>query len=599
MMETLSQLFYAHLWQGLLLLPMVFILLKILAKRDSALRHQIWATTLGLLILLPFMTLIELPRYTSDWRIPETKQITVDNKIISNEASISIEVPLNSSSVQNTTPFTHEDKANLSNFISYLPPLLLIVWMLGFLVKSRLIVRDYKECAKLQNLEDLTELPREQMPQKWPLGTKVMLSDKIKTPMMVGWFDPIVLIPRAFLRSMSDQQLWSILFHELAHIERRDQWTALLQQITMAILWWSPWAWVASNGVRRERELACDDIAVVRTGNPQFYAKSLLSGSEQVARAHIDRLTTSLAPGVFHRQHELKERIMRLMNSSYIPADKLKRSFSALAMSILTVGMAAISFATPGADLDINSDVIKEVVSRNTNNPVQEAFVDAGARSNPDDLAKFMNAGADINGIHWGDGTALMTAIRSENMENIHYLLENGADANVPVRGDGNALIIAAKKGRLDIIDLLVQSGANINQSVRGDGNAMIIAARNNRQDIIDYLIANGGDINTPSRGDGNALIAAASDGDPDLVSKILSLGADIDMVVPGDETALITAARRNKFEAVQVLIDAGADPNLGVLEDDRCRTPLNVSNNNARIRNYLMENGATAVECL
>ena len=50
----------------------------------------------------------------------------------------------------------------------------------------------------------------------------------------------------ATARQWSDEQLRSVLLHELAHIKRRDTVVQLLAQIACALHWFNPLVWFAA-----------------------------------------------------------------------------------------------------------------------------------------------------------------------------------------------------------------------------------------------------------------------------------------------------------------------------------------------------------------
>ena len=63
----------------------------------------------------------------------------------------------------------------------------------------------------------------------------------------VGWgiFRPRLMLPVA-AQSWSDEQLRSVLLHELAHIKRRDVPGQLLAQFACAMHWFNPLVWFAA-----------------------------------------------------------------------------------------------------------------------------------------------------------------------------------------------------------------------------------------------------------------------------------------------------------------------------------------------------------------
>ena len=79
--------------------------------------------------------------------------------------------------------------------------------------------------------------------------------------------DPMIVLPKWTLGELSTSELNSILIHELAHIERRDDWTNLAQRILRALFFFHPAVWWVERQLSLEREMACDDVVLARTAN--------------------------------------------------------------------------------------------------------------------------------------------------------------------------------------------------------------------------------------------------------------------------------------------------------------------------------------------
>lgn len=103
----------------------------------------------------------------------------------------------------------------------------------------------------------------------------VLISSLADAPGMIGWLRPILLVPAATVSGLTPQQLELILAHELAHIRRHDYLVNIGQMIVETLLFYHPAIWWASRQIRRERELACDDLAVESMGDALSYARAL------------------------------------------------------------------------------------------------------------------------------------------------------------------------------------------------------------------------------------------------------------------------------------------------------------------------------------
>ena len=94
-------------------------------------------------------------------------------------------------------------------------------------------------------------------------------------PIVWGLLRQRLLLPAA-ARDWSDEQLRSVLLHELAHIKRRDAAVQLLSQLACALHWFNPLVWLANWRLSVERERACDDLVLASGVRPSAYAGHLL-----------------------------------------------------------------------------------------------------------------------------------------------------------------------------------------------------------------------------------------------------------------------------------------------------------------------------------
>ncbi len=95
-------------------------------------------------------------------------------------------------------------------------------------------------------------------------------------PVVWGIFRPRLMLPAA-AQDWSDEQLRSVLLHELAHIKRRDVLGQLLAQLACALHWFNPLVWFAAWRLHVERERACDDLVLQSGVRASAYAEHLLN----------------------------------------------------------------------------------------------------------------------------------------------------------------------------------------------------------------------------------------------------------------------------------------------------------------------------------
>jgi len=73
--------------------------------------------------------------------------------------------------------------------------------------------------------------------------------------------------------------------HELAHLRRRDHWTAWLESAAILLHWWNPLLWLVRRRLRFHAEVACDAWAVkAYPAERRFYAEALIDAAERMSR---------------------------------------------------------------------------------------------------------------------------------------------------------------------------------------------------------------------------------------------------------------------------------------------------------------------------
>jgi beta-lactamase regulating signal transducer with metallopeptidase domain len=97
----------------------------------------------------------------------------------------------------------------------------------------------------------------------------------LQSPAVVGWFRPVVFLPVTALTGLSEEQLQSVIAHELAHIRRYDAFVNVLQVCVETLFFYHPAVWWLNKWIRSEREHCCDDMAVEICGNAVEYARAL------------------------------------------------------------------------------------------------------------------------------------------------------------------------------------------------------------------------------------------------------------------------------------------------------------------------------------
>jgi hypothetical protein len=149
--------------------------------------------------------------------------------------------------------------------------------------------------------------------------TRLLVSSEIVTPISLGFLDAAILIPEGFVETLSDSEVEHIVLHELAHLERRDDWTNLVEKFMEAAVPIQPAIYWISSWMGFEREMACDDWVIAAVGTAKPYAASLTKVAELSECAYAGLL----AAGVSGNRSQLFRRVHRMLERSPHATPKL------------------------------------------------------------------------------------------------------------------------------------------------------------------------------------------------------------------------------------------------------------------------------------
>jgi uncharacterized protein (TIGR03435 family) len=183
---------------------------------------------------------------------------------------------------------------------------------------------------------------------------QLLVSALVQVPTVVGWLRPVVLVPVGALCGLPPEHLEVLLLHELAHIRRHDYLVNILQSVAEALLFYHPAVWWVSRHIRAERELCCDDVAVLVSGDALTYARALAQ-LESYRPAH-------LSAAVAANGGSLSDRIARLLGQSR-PAVRTGLGPGVLMIAILLLAAAYGLFGQSDAHPAFQAVSIKQNTS--------------------------------------------------------------------------------------------------------------------------------------------------------------------------------------------------------------------------------------------
>ncbi|BCJ94489.1 hypothetical protein acsn021_20580 [Anaerocolumna cellulosilytica] len=162
----------------------------------------------------------------------------------------------------------------------------------------------------------------------------VFSNDEISSPLVCGLFNPRIYLPTG-MDFQQIQLLHHILYHEIMHIKRKDNWLKTVMLIAVCLHWYNPLVWLMSKYLSSDLEAACD-AAVLRqmdSTQRQSYAGSLLTMAIMGNRSSL--LYSSFS------KTEVERRIKNILTYK-------KLTTFTLLCSILFLLSSTIAFATGG-----------------------------------------------------------------------------------------------------------------------------------------------------------------------------------------------------------------------------------------------------------
>jgi beta-lactamase regulating signal transducer with metallopeptidase domain len=163
------------------------------------------------------------------------------------------------------------------------PVVLLVIWGTGTTILLASLLGSLGAVARLDRrspeflpgrIPEVAEEIRRWMGIDAPV--RILRGDPDTMPMSWGVLRPAILLP-AGAEEWHRRRLLSVLLHEFSHVRRRDCLSQIVAEVTLALHWFNPLAWLAVRRLRVEREHACDEAVIAAGARPSDYAEELLS----------------------------------------------------------------------------------------------------------------------------------------------------------------------------------------------------------------------------------------------------------------------------------------------------------------------------------
>ncbi|GAB3949075.1 hypothetical protein GCM10028805_24840 [Spirosoma harenae] len=334
------------LWIGLLVAALAGLIMMLTQKASARLRYQLLCGCLLLFVLLTGSVYYQLSIDTSTQM--------AGNIVPSIEVTADAPSRLNSTLIEHNMPFVDQ----FIQIINTNAQWIFAIWLLFFALKSlKLIsgmayihrIRTYRVYApadawqqKVQNFSQRLGIHQ---------SVTVLQSQLVKVPVTVGVLKPVILLPVGLLFQLPAEQIDTILWHELAHVFRRDYLMNLLQSLVETIFFFNPALLWISSLIREEREACCDDIVLAQSTSKSNYLEALLAFQQDTYQP------ASYAMPLGFRSKQLMDRLRRIVTQENKRLSVVEKIVLSSGLILLTASAFVYHDASDG---QLNTKHVKE-----------------------------------------------------------------------------------------------------------------------------------------------------------------------------------------------------------------------------------------------
>ena len=296
LVNSLLRLFEISIATSFLILPLCLASRRINRRYGAKWKYYIW-----LLLAVRLMIPVNLPAVNGFSLLPDLsqrQQIQTQEQPIQSQAHTGSQpetVPSQSQEQEqpiSEPPYsidgTEEVMDDQPTAIMNVADIAAIVWCVGFCVFSvfqlcvyyafrRGIFVDGREC-KNSSIHELVVSTSHAIGLRQTMP--VIVSRKVNSPMILGIFRPVLVIPR---EDYSSAECNMIVRHELTHCKRHDVAFKMLLTAVNALHWFNPFVYLMVREANADIELCCDADVLRNADTVQrkAYAESILTSMER------------------------------------------------------------------------------------------------------------------------------------------------------------------------------------------------------------------------------------------------------------------------------------------------------------------------------
>jgi len=268
-------------WQGAVIVSVLEIATRLMPRISAAHRFALWTAGFLLSLSLPFLSFIHFGSNTAT--------------VLASSSAASFAAP---------HPLLQLD--------SRWGIAIAVLWLAASLIRAAALAAHSLRLRRLWKAAEPVEITGSLSAHLSDLRRgriAICTTHLLDRPSVIGFLSPRILIPYWLLVRLTPGELEQIVLHEAEHLRRRDDWTNLIQKLSLVLFPLNPaLAWIERR-LCREREMACDEGVVRITNAPRAYAACLAS----LAERRLERRAEALSLGAWHRRSELVTRVHQIL----------------------------------------------------------------------------------------------------------------------------------------------------------------------------------------------------------------------------------------------------------------------------------------------
>jgi beta-lactamase regulating signal transducer with metallopeptidase domain len=278
------------------------LLMPVISKRYAAKwRYIIWLV-IAIGWLIPFRPNIEVPILPAQ---------SIELQSLSMQEEPTSYMPLTETMISDETQEAVRNSIKISFWSS-----IVFVWIAGVIIVTIYHILRHRNFMKVVNRwsrqvtspEELEQIHLIKRDLKIKANIDYKTCDSISSPMLVGLFQPVILVPQV---TLSKNELGLILKHELIHYKRHDLWYKALILIVSILHWFNPIVYIMSKSASTQCEISCDDFVLQNadSNTRRLYGETIIA---IVRNASI--VKTSLSTNFYGGKSGMKHRIISILD---------------------------------------------------------------------------------------------------------------------------------------------------------------------------------------------------------------------------------------------------------------------------------------------